>query len=371
MNTIKTARMERVQRFMREKQLDAVLVSNCSIGNCNTWLLASEGMPLHLPYNRNNLCLVTADGQIQQLCAREPHPTDWLKFPLITQTSMPQSLTGGRLGLVNPSYLKKCVRDYLLQACPGIVLVDVDEEFHLLQAEKTAEEVAGVAAAVRQFDRVFSTMPLLLTGEPLEREVVVSLRNRMREMDAECEDLATSTMVTLTSAPDGGYSVPEPIAWPGRRLEAGDRVNVLVNGFMPGGFASALGRTYVLGEPSAETVQFWNLAVQAQNLLAAAARPGSTIAELMTLLDREILHPNGLPLETCNQIYGIGTGAYEMPRNVDRFRNRPLEKNMTLVIAPVLRPTGKDPYCCMDPFVVTENGAKRLSTTEQTLCVLD
>ena len=94
-------------------------------------------------------------------------------------------------------------------------------------------------------DRVFTTLPLLLTGEPLERKVVVDLRNHLREMNAECEDLMSSSMIHLTSAPDGGESVPEPIPYPGRRLAYGDRVNVLVNGFMPGGFASALGRTYI------------------------------------------------------------------------------------------------------------------------------
>jgi Xaa-Pro aminopeptidase len=369
MEVIQNQRAARVTALMAEKQLDGILVSNCSLGNLNTWLLASEGMPLHLPYNRNNLCLVLPDGSVTQFCAREPHPCDWGKHPVITEQPIPDALRDGRLGLVNPTYLKKTVRDYLAEA--NITLVDIDGPFHLLQAEKSQEEIAGVKAAAVLFDRVITSIPLLLTGEPLERSVVVALRNHLREMNAECEDLMSSSMVTLTSAPDGSPSVPEPIPYPGRRLQYGDRVNVAVNGYMPGGFASALGRTYILGSASPEAEHYWNLAVSAQQGIAAAAKPGVTISQLMELLAQDYLAPNGLKPSTARQIYGIGASVYEVPRNVDATREVPLQAGMTLVIAPLICPEGKDPYCCMDTFVVTEVGAKRLSTTPQELRVLD
>lgn len=369
MEVIRNQRAARVTALMKEKALNGILVSNCALGNLNTWLLASEGMPLHLPYNRNNLCLVLPDGSVSQFCARDPHPCDWGKFPVLTEQPLPEGIAGGRLGLVNPTYLKKVVRDYLLES--GTELVDIDYEFHLLQAEKSPEEIAGVKAAAKLFDRVFTTLPLLLTGEPLERKVVVDLRNHLREMNAECEDLMSSSMIHLTSAPDGGESVPEPIPYPGRRLAYGDRVNVLVNGFMPGGFASALGRTYILGEASEEAERYWSLAVSAQQALAAAAKPGVTIEALMQSLQRDFLAPNGLALSTARQIYGIGASVYEVPRNVDSTRTVPLTEGMTLVIAPIIQPQGKDPYCCMDTFVVTPEGARRLSETSRALRVLD
>ena len=368
MEAIQTSRIGRVLALMREKDVDAVLVSACYLGNLDAWLLGKEGMPLHLPYNRNNLCFVDREGTVTEYCAREPHPTDWGKFPLITEAEL--DLAGKRLGLVNPTYLKKVVRDDL-QARYGVEFVDISDAFHLLKMEKTPEEIEGVRKAAALFDRVFTTIPLLLTGEHTEREIAVALRNRLREMDAECEDLQTSSMLTMTSAPDGGESVPEPIAWPGRRVTYGDRVNIQVNGFMPGGFASALGRTYILGEPSEEARQFWDLAVRAQSLIAEQAKPGTTVAQLMAAFQTEILEPGGLPMDSGNQIYGIGAAVYEAPRNVDSTRDLPLEAGMTLVIAPKIAPAGKDPYCCCDVFVVTEEGAKRLSKTGQTLCVLD
>ena len=69
MEVIRNQRAARVTALMKEKALNGILVSNCALGNLNTWLLASEGMPLHLPYNRNNLCLVLPDGSVSQFCA--------------------------------------------------------------------------------------------------------------------------------------------------------------------------------------------------------------------------------------------------------------------------------------------------------------
>ena len=84
MEIMQKDRIRRVLALMEEKQVDAILVSACYLGNLDAWLLGKEGMPLHLPYNRNNLCFVDRQGSVTEYCAREPHPTDWGKFPLIT-----------------------------------------------------------------------------------------------------------------------------------------------------------------------------------------------------------------------------------------------------------------------------------------------
>ncbi len=369
MGSIKKDRIERVKKLMNVHDLDAVLVSNCSVGNLKTWLLAEEGMPLHIPFNRNNLCLVTSAGEVTELCARMPHPCDWYKYPLITETDLAPFLPNKRLGLVNPTYLKKAVRDDLIEKY-DVQLIDVSDEFHLLKMEKTAEEIDGIRRAAALFDRAFTSVPMILTGEHTEREIAVGIRNRFREMDAECEDLQSSTMLSMTSAPDGAPSEAEPILWPGRRVVYGDRINIRINGYMPGGFASAIARTFVIGDPREETIQYWNMAVSAQKLIAENAKPGITVKNLMDLFREKILVPAGLKESSENQIYGIGAGISEAPRNIDSTREIPLAEGMTLVIAPVIRPEGKDPYCIGDVFVITKDGAERLNRTSSELYVL-
>lgn len=370
MENIQKNRLEKVQALMARHNLDAVLVSNCALGNWNAWLKAAKSIPLHLPYNRNNLCLVTKNGALSEYCARTPHPTDWLKYPVITELDLSETLQKARIGLVNPTYLKRVVRDNMIEKY-GVEFMDVSDEFHLLKTVKDPEEVEGIAAAVRGHERAFTAVPLALTGEHTEREIAVTLRNRIRELGAECEDLQTSIILRMTSAPDGAASVPEPLPYPGRRVTYGDRVNVQVNGFMPGGYASALGRCYVIGKPSEEAQKYWDLAVKAQHLIAENARPGATVAGLMALFEKEILAPNGLKPDNGNQVYGIGVSVFEAPRNVDSTGKLPLEAGLTLVVAPKIVPVGKDPYCCADVYVVTDGGAKRLGKSPQELIVLD
>ena len=139
---------------------------------------------------------------------------------------------------------------------------------------------------------------------------------------------------------------------------------------MPGGFASAIARTFVIGDPCEETKQYWNMAVSARNLIAQNAKPGVTVKGLMDLFREKILAPAGLEESSENQIYGIGTGISEAPRNIDSTRDVPLAEGMTLVIAPVIRPEGKDPYCIGDVFVITKDGAERLNRTSSELYVL-
>ena len=73
-----------------------------------------------------------------------------------------------------------------------------------------------------------------------------------------------------------------------------------------------------------------------------------SVGGVIALLHNCLLYtsPNGLALSTARQIYGIGASVYEVPRNVDSTRTVPLTEGMTLVIAPIIQPQGKDPYCC-------------------------
>ncbi len=369
MDAISTSRMGLVQELMGAHGLDAVLISNCSLGNLNGWLKDSQRMPMHLPFNRSNICIVTADGNILDYSSRTPHPCDQNPYPVFGETGDAVNFHGQTVGLVNPTYLRKTVRDQL--AAEDVKFVDVSDEFHALKARKTPEEAEKAAHAASEFDRLFTTVPLLLTGEPLEREVVVALRNHLREFGAECEDLMSSSAVRMTSAPQDAPSVPEPIPYPGRRLQYGDRVNLQVTGYLPGGFSGALGRCYVLGEATEETKHYWNLAVSAQEGLAKAAKTGVTIRELTEILEHEYLAPEGLRASGATQIYGIGAALNEMPRNVDTSRDMPLPDGAVLVIAPQIIPEGKDPYCCADVFRVTDDGAVCLSKTSRQLRVLD
>lgn len=361
-------RYEKLTALLQEKALGHVLLLNPSLGNIDMWLLGQEGLPTPAPFDRNSAYLYAADGTVTKLCQTTTHPTDRAQFPHFEDVDL-SAVFQGNVGIVNPQFLKKNVRDYLSSAYPAFQFVDVTEEFYKVKAERSPEEIEMLKAAAGEYDKLFQAMALVLRPERLEKEVATELRQRIAWQGAESETPGFHTLVELTSAPDGADAASEPMLWPGRRLQVRDRVNVSLRGYFQNGWATALGRSYVLGEPSREALEHWTVAVEAQTLAASLAKPGATLREIEARVNA-FLAEKGLPLLKTAWIHGIGTAVYEQPRNVDASADWPLKEGMTLAIGPEVQPEGKDPYRCLDVFVVTAEGAVRLSATSQEIRAL-
>lgn len=364
-NQLIDIRMEALKGMMAKQTLDYLLILNPGMGNIDCWLFAQEHLPTPAPFNRNSAFLISVEGELLKLCQTTTHPTDRAQYPHFEEAGLEKLLPGKSMGVVNLSSLKKNVRDYLSQICPDLVLRDVTAEFELLKARKSAPEISALKTAAAEYDRLFFAAGLMLRPERLEKEVVNEIRQRLAWQGADSETPAFHNMVELTSAPDGGASAPDVMLWPGRRLCVGDRVNVTVRGYIKG-FAATLGRSFVLGEASQEAQHYWELAVQAQDLAASLAKPGSTLGAIADQVN-QFLMQNGLPADRSGWIHGLGTGLYESPRNIDATRAVPLTEGMVLSIGPAVKPEGKDSYRCTDAFVVTAQGALRLSKTPRTL----
>lgn len=360
-NELTTIRREAVKSLMAEQNLDFILVLNPGMGNIDNWLFAIGDLPTPAPFNRNSAFLIPADGEILKLCQTTTHPTDRAQYAHFEDAGLEQVLTGGTVGVVHLQCLKKNVRDHLMSVCPNAALKDVTNAFEELKAKKTVADIDGLKAAALEYDRLFCAMSLILRPDRLEKEVVNEIRQRLSRQGAESETPGFHSMVEMTSAPDGGEAAPEVLPWPGRRLCVGDRINVTVRGYIQG-FSATLGRSFVLGQPTDEAKQFWDLAVQAQHLAASLAKPGATLGEISRQVN-VFLERNGVPADLSGWIHGIGTSVYEAPRNIDASRDMILTEGMVISIGPTIKPPGKDAYRCTDAFAVTEEGALRLSRT--------
>ncbi len=363
-------RMATVQNLLKKQGLKAILLLNPSRDNMNRWILASDNPPANPPFNRNAMYLVSADGKVTPFCACRPHPTDHDQYPLITSADITPWIASGKLGVTNPDCLKAAVWDTLTEQVPDLELVDLTQPLLALRAEKTDAEVQALSRSVHQYDRLFHAMPLILRRGRTEHEIAVDIRLRLAQLGVDSEDWGTVSQVTLTSSPDGENAVTEPILYPGRRLQWHDRVNVQVSGFLPDGGSAVMARSYTLGAPSEEAVQNWSLAVEAQHLAASLARPNATLEAVAEQVSREFFLPNGLPVDSSCWIYGVGCSRYETPRLSDHTRVLPLKAGMTLAIGPNILLRGKDPYCCLDIYVVTKDGGLRLSQLSQELTEL-
>ena len=374
------ARQETVARVLQKHHLTHMMIVNPGCGNWNQWLLGGEApgngppnpakLPTLAPFNRNSGYIVSAEGDVYAFSAGVPHPTDSAQYPLFSAVRSRPAYEAGRIGLINPEYLRQTTRQAMRDEVPAVEFVDLTAELEAARAVKPAGEAEELRKAAAVYDRAFSAVKLTLRSGRSEHDAVADFRFRLANLGASTQDLGLLTAVQLTSAPQNGKSVTGPLQHPGRILQNGDRVNLCVNGYVPGGYAAALGRCCVAGEPTGQTRADWALAVQAQHLAAELARPGASIQQIAWQLHTQLLEPAGMELEARCWMYGIGAYRCEAPRSSDATAAMPLQAGMVLAIGPAVCRPGEDAYCCMDVYQITETGGVRLSGTAQDLIIL-
>lgn len=367
------SRRQRTADILREKGLRAALICNPRRDSMERWLLDEDPLPGLPPFGTLNILLVADDATVEAFSADVNHPCDFPHYRLFCADELSSRIHNRRIGIVNSDFLLRSTYESLMERYPGLEFIDISSEIHQAKARKTEEEVAAMRRSAMLYDRVMQAMPLVLRQGITEMEAVIELRHRLALIGAGVEflseDPSLSSLVTLTSAPDGCESAAEPMVYPGRRIVYGDRVNVTVRGTMPEGCA-AMGRTFVLGNPSEKSKHLWSLALKAQDTAAALLRPGVTLREVCRDVNTHVLSAEGCLQDNSCWIHGIGCSPCESPRCVDSSADTPLEVNMTLVIAPRVCLPGIDPYCCMDTFVVTEDGCKQLYPADRNLRII-
>lgn len=361
--------MAAVQAILHQHKLRAALLCDPSQNGMGQWILETPGVPVLPPFHRNSMLILFDNGEVQQVCEIQPHPTDPEQFPLFQPEQLEGMLPDGRLGIIHGDSLKAVVWNGIRAYHGEIERVELTDAFYRLQAGRTKEQLEQMQNAAKRYDKLFSALPLILQPERTEQAAVVELRFRGMQLGMEAEDLGLLTQVWLTASPQQSHRAESLLTWPGHRLTWGDRINVQVAGLTPEGVHSALGRCYVLGAASRQTHQGWLNALAVQDAAADQLRPGSTLAEAIRQAQKTA-NSLGVTLEPGGWIHGVGCGWQEYPRNIDNSVELTLEENMTILVAPVISVGEELPYCCMDVYRVTSTGGVRLSKEPRDLIEL-
>lgn len=378
-------RFERLQNYMKEKNLAGILFLR-PLKDCDDmWLMDNQEKPMIVScfdnamlavaggqkvINIATLTLVEAGSEDPYLTHGGPVPPttpyyeNWLGIYADYFCKMLEK--NPRLGLVNGNYLRVETRDFILKYVPDTEFLDVTRDMHMIKAIKSEEEIEQIHQDVRALERAFTAMGTILRPGIPEREAVAGIRKRIIEQGSNgWENSSQCIDVKLTSARDGENEAALPMEYPGRILRLGDRVNVEVNASMGNGWHVTLGRTYFMGKAREESGKYYSLAAAAQKEAAALLKPGVCIKEVIDQVNETVFAANGVPADTHNWIYGIGNSWSGYPMAVPGWWDVPLEKGMVLAVGPRVKLEGKDPYCCMDVYEITESGSRRLGRSSQ------
>lgn len=270
-----------------------------------------------------------------------------------------------RVGLYGTQFISHSFGDYLKTALPDVEWVSFNNEMAAITAVKSVEERELCELSVRYHERLMSAVPGLLVPGKLECEVRADLEHLARHLG--CETIGN---IAVGSGPQDTPVMFVPHFRGNRRLCKGDTVTVMIEVSGPGGIYSELARTFTLGRPSDNLLRLFDIARQTQELVAAAAKPGVTGAELTRIYD-EFVDSFGIGIghNTRNAGHSQGYDMMETPAIAPQ-ETTPFRENMFVAIHPELTALNNFAICC-DNFFITPDGAKRITRTEQKVFQVD
>ncbi len=218
---------------------------------------------------------------------------------------------------------------------------------------KTPRELDAARRATAIAEEAYAAMLSWLRPGLHEHELVARLDVGVRGRGAD------DHFVLASSSPVGD-NVRAPRD---RRLEAGDVVNVELSPSVDGQFVQIC-RTAVLGPATPRRREDYALLIEAQARGMAAAKPGTTVADVVAALDAPLVAA-GLG-EYCRPPYirvrGHGMGlASVAPGDITWDNPTPLAAGMMFTLHPNQRFPDSGYMLCGEPVLVGEEGAVALS----------
>jgi Xaa-Pro aminopeptidase len=245
----------------------------------------------------------------------------------------------------------------LQRALPHTAYRALTDVLPMMRAVKDEAEIARLAAAGAAADAAYEQVLHASFAGRRETEVAADLAALLRRFGHEQVDFTV-----VGSGPNGANPHHEA----GERvIEDGDAVVLDFGGLMHG-YGSDTTRTVSVGEPSAELVQVHAVVREAQQAAFEAVRPGVPCQEVDRVA-RRVITDAGYGEQFIHRTgHGIGVTTHEPPYMVEG-ETQPLVPGMCFSIEPGIYLAGRFGVRIEDIVVVTEDGGRRLNTTDHGL----
>lgn len=230
-----------------------------------------------------------------------------------------------------------------------------------LRVRKTAAEVDALRRAGAAIDRVHARTGEWLRAGRTEAEVGRDIADAI-----VAEGHARVAFVIVGSGPNGAS--PHH-ALSDRRIEPGDPVVVDIGGVTADGYCSDSTRTYAVGTPPADFVEYYAVLRDAQEAGVAAVRPGVTCEAVDAACRDAIVAAGYGDLFVHRTGHGIGLEEHEEPWIIGG-NTTPLEPGMAFSVEPGIYRPGRHGARIEDIVVCTDDGVERLNRTPRDLVVL-
>ena len=345
---------DRADRVRRRFDEPALLVTNLTNVRWLTGFTGSNGWVAVLP---DRLVLGT-DGRYRERAAAELAAAGVDAEILIGFTRVEQhdNLVGTLRGLAGVGAEASALTHAAWTSLAAEVdIVPSDGHVEAERRVKDAGEIARIAHAARLADAALAAVAPTLGDEPTEVDVRDELEYTMRRLGADGPSYDT----IVASGPE---NAARPHHAPGtRRIVEGDTVVIDV-GALVDGYHSDMTRSYVVGDPTAEQQEIYDLVLEAQ-LAGLGAVSEGVAARDVDAVCRDIFEDAGhLDWYLHGTGHGVGLLIHEDPFHSPTSTQELLDGDV-VTVEPGLYRSGFGGFRVEDLVVVTESGCRILTET--------
>lgn len=236
----------------------------------------------------------------------------------------------------------------------------IDHWLAPLRMVKSAEELAKLRESFRLTDIAHAAARRAVVDGAREIDVWLAAKSAV-ETAAGCRvAMGNDCVVGYRQENIGGW----PLDYP---LRLGDSLIVDLSTIHHGYWSDSCA-TYVVGEPSARQQALHAVVGDALALGASLLHPGAVAGEIDRRL-RQFIADAGYPVYPHHTGHGVGVIGHEAPRLVP-YSQEILEAGMVIMLEPGIYFPGETGVRLEDAFLITEEGAVRLTTHDKSLACL-
>jgi Xaa-Pro aminopeptidase len=231
----------------------------------------------------------------------------------------------------------------------------------MMRAVKGPDELARLEAAGAAADATYGEIVKVRFAGRKETEVAADLASLLHQFGHEQVDFTV-----VGSGPNGANPHHEA---GDRVIQEGDAV-VLDFGGLMFGYGSDTTRTVCVGEPTAEIREVHEVVRRAQQAGVEAVRPGVACQDIDRAA-RAVITDAGYGEAFIHRTgHGIGVTTHEPPYMVEG-EERPLVPGMCFSVEPGIYLAGRFGVRIEDIVTVTDDGGRRLNTTDHGLGIVE
>jgi ectoine hydrolase len=359
--------LAKTRRAMDERGLDAVVATSPE-----NVAYSSGAAPPSQKTVRSRLAaaIIPAEGETEVIAVALEGPVvrtqsrldsiqlyqEFVEDPIevFAQSLRRRGLDQGTIG-VEETHLSHADYSKLAATLPKARFVPVDEFFSDLRIVKTAAEIDAIRDIGAAAQRIHGDVCATFGAGATEREIANFVAERYAEEGGD-----GLTMLVVGSGPRSA-AVNAPAT--SRVLEQGDMLRLDIIG-TKAHYHSDVARTAVVGEPTDEQQQVYDLLLGVHRRCLEALRPGALSSDVYRIYSEAMEAADLPPYHFVG--HGLGITLHEEPF-VNELKSIPLEEGMVLCIEPLTLLEGRFGVQIEDEVLITADGYEPFSEAGELL----